>query len=135
MKAIVISLLLLFIYAGIGFAATADMPDCAIEEGPCTKKIGAVKIVFDIKPKPVKAMRELLFTVILKGIVTDRLILDLGMPGMYMGKNEVALKKTGDGIYTGKGVIPRCLSGRRLWRATVDIPEIGRVDFLFNVAD
>ncbi|MBI3592011.1 MAG: hypothetical protein HY099_00740 [Nitrospirae bacterium] len=134
MKAIVISLLLLFIYAGIGSAVTADMPDCAVDERPCTKKIGAVEIVFDIKPKPVKAMRELSFAVTLKGTVTNRLILDLGMPGMYMGKNEVVLEKTADGIYTGKGVIPRCPSGKRLWRAKIINHGKTIAEFLFNVS-
>lgn len=63
----------------------------------------------------------------------EKLIVDLAMPGMYMGENRVLLKRSADGGFTGIGVIPRCPSGKRLWRATIEIPDTGRVDFLFNV--
>lgn len=134
MKAIVISLLLLFIYTGIGSAVTTDMPDCAVDEGPCVKKSGNTEVIFDITPKPVKAMEELMFKVSLKGAAPERLILDLSMPGMHMGKNEVVLKKTADGIYTGKGVIPKCPSGKKLWRAKIINNDKTIAEFLFNVS-
>ncbi|HAK87824.1 MAG TPA: hypothetical protein DHV16_09390 [Nitrospiraceae bacterium] len=113
------------------------MPDCNIDSGPCTKRIGASEIILDITPRPVKVMKELSFTVTLRGKTADRLILDLGMPGMYMGKNKVVLKKTADDTYKGKGVIPKCPSGRKLWRATVYLPDAGnnkKADFIFNVS-
>ncbi|OGW22515.1 MAG: hypothetical protein A2X55_00830 [Nitrospirae bacterium GWB2_47_37] len=118
-------------------AAAQDMPDCNIDSGPCTKRIGASEIILDITPRPVKVMKELSFTVTLRGKTADRLILDLGMPGMYMGKNKVVLKKTADDTYKGKGVIPKCPSGRKLWRATVYLPDAGnnkKADFIFNVS-
>ncbi|MBI5213880.1 MAG: hypothetical protein HY957_11025 [Nitrospirae bacterium] len=123
-------------------AVAPDMPDCNIDAGPCTKKIGAAEIILDITPRPVKVMKELSFTVTLRGKTVDRLSLDLGMPGMYMGKNMVVLEKTAVGTYKGKGVIPKCQSGRKLWRATVNMPNAGhdtaknnvKVDFLFNVS-
>ena len=33
----------------------------------------------------------------------------------------------------GQGVIVRCPSGKRIWRATVTLPSIGNVDFTFDV--
>ncbi len=109
-------------------------PDCDIDKGPCTKRIDNIEIALDINPKPVEAMKELSFTVNLRGSSGhEKLIIDLDMPGMYMGENRVLLKRSADGEFTGIGVIPRCPSGKRLWRATIEIPDIGKVDFLFNV--
>ncbi len=116
-------------------AAADERPNCDMDKGPCSGKTGDGEITLDITPKPVKAMEALIFTVVLKDIGNQKkLLLDLGMPGMYMGRNRIILKKNGAGKYTGKGVIPRCPSGRRLWRATVDIPATGKVDFFFYVS-
>ncbi len=108
--------------------------DCDINKGPCTRDTGTAEIIFDITPKPVKAMQELTFTVKIKGSSgADNLIITLGMPGMYMGGNKVIARKSAKDTYTGKGVIPRCLSGKRLWQATVETPEDEKAGFLFNV--
>jgi hypothetical protein len=55
------------------------------------------------------------------------------MPAMDMGKNRVTLKQTNSGTYEGRGVIVRCRSGRRTWKATVEFPELGTVDYIFDV--
>lgn len=111
-----------------------DIPDCSIDLGPCTSTVGGRQVVFDISPRPVKTMRELTFTIRTIGRKTAlTVLLDLSMPGMYMGRNEVILKKTPDGFYSGRGIIPRCPSGKKLWRAEVTIPGAGRVSYTFNV--
>ena len=109
--------------------------DCDIQHGACTKEIGKMKVVLDIQPKPVKAMEELLFRVTLWGTqpkLAD-LYIDLGMPGMDMGPNRVLLKAVRPGVYEGKGIIVRCPSGRRTWRARVRVPNLGKTDFIFDV--
>jgi hypothetical protein len=104
--------------------------DCAIQIGPCTKKLaGGI-----ITPKPVRAMHDLTFTVALSGLTpTADPFIDLGMPGMVMGPNRVPLRRAGGGTYQGTGVIVRCPSGRRTWKATVTIPGKGAVEFVFDV--
>lgn len=114
----------------------APVQDCAINEGPCSKKNGALTVTLDIAPKPVKAMKSLVFTVTVKGAKEyDSLKLKLQMPGMSMGNNEVKLVKVGAGKYSGVGVVPKCHSGKRLWSATVELPGVTPVEtaFLFNV--
>jgi hypothetical protein len=108
--------------------------DCAIQSGPCTKSFADGTLTLDITPKPVKAMHDLTFTVVLSGLTptTDPFI-DLGMPGMVMGPNRVPLRPAGDGTYQGTGVIVRCPSGRRTWKATVTVPGKGAVEFVFDV--
>ncbi len=123
---------------GIGETAGAERssPDCDVDSGECEKKTIGREVIFSVTPKPVKAMEELTFRLVVRPDPPSSAvpILGLGMPGMYMGKNQVLLKRGPDGTYTGKGVIPRCPSGRRLWRATVEIPDGEKVSFTFNVA-
>lgn len=110
--------------------------DCDINKGPCSKKVGTVQVVLDIDPRPVKAMKELTFTVTLTGAKEyESLRLKLKMPDMYMGNNVVKLVRSGGGRYTGKGVVPKCHSGKRLWSATVELPGTTPPEtaFLFNV--
>ncbi|MBI4595937.1 MAG: hypothetical protein HY730_06110 [Candidatus Tectomicrobia bacterium] len=111
-----------------------ENPDCLPDSGPCLKKLGHIEILFDVNPKPVKAMEELTISVILKGADEyNELTIDFSMPGMYMGKNTVLLRKNSENTYSGKGIIPRCPSGRGLWRATVHIHNKGPADFQFKL--
>jgi hypothetical protein len=115
--------------------------DCQINSGPCVKQIPLdnIQVVFDINPKPVKFMEELAFTITLtqgkKPITDAKIQMELGMPGMFMGKNTPAIKHVKDGIYEGKGVIPRCPSGKKVWRALLTIErdnKIAHVEFTFE---
>ena len=130
-------LVILFAVVRPAFDALAAHPvaDCKIDIEPCVKKTAAIEIAFDITPKPVLYMKELIFTVRLKGqpALRDSIIIDLGMPGMYMGRNTVTLKKTAPDTFSGTGVIPRCPSGRILWKATVVLSDTEKTDFLFDV--
>jgi len=98
-----------------------------------------MEIVFDIAPKPVTAMSELTFLVTLKknGVpLTDAAVsLDLSMPGMFMGKNRPLLSHEGQGRYRGKGVITRCASGRKIWKAALAVERGQTTDaaFVFEV--
>jgi len=61
------------------------------------------------------------------------IIVDLSMPGMIMGINQVALKKESPGIYKGVGIIPICPTGKKLWQASVIIDNQVAGDFFFDV--
>ena len=81
-------------------------------------------------------MQDLAFKVTLDGqLPPDAKLpyIDLGMPGMNMGPNRVKLKFTGKATYEGRGVIVKCPSGRRTWRATITVPGFGHADFIFDV--
>jgi nitrogen fixation protein FixH len=102
-------------------------PYCNIDAGPCSAKTtdNAIQALLDIAPKPVTAMRELVFSLTLRdkrGPVTNAAVtIDLSMPGMYMGNNVVKLTKRDGGVYEGQGIIVRCPSGKKLWQATINI--------------
>jgi len=104
------------------------------KDGGCTLN----GITFKVEPVPVTAMKDSVFrvTVADPSLIpqgTD-LALHLGMPGMDMGINRFRLKHIGSGLYSGKGVIPRCPSGRTLWSATIlDISARELAIFYFDV--
>jgi hypothetical protein len=114
---------------------------CDIQSGSCLKETGdGMTVEFDIQPKPVVALSELTFIVNLTrgGMpVTDAsVVLDLSMPGMFMGKNQPILKHAKNGRYEGKGVITRCPSGKKTWQADVTVGHDGKTaitSFVFEV--
>jgi len=130
-------LLLLLVVLSAWMFPAPEKPDCNIHEGPCTKKAGTATVTLDITPRPVRHMEELLFSLTVKpcSSLPDTLMLDLSMPGMDMGKNQVSLVKTGNCLYRGKGIIVKCKSGRKLWKATLLAAPLNNPAFTFDVRD
>ncbi len=113
-----------------------EMINCDLHQGACTQSLSENKVTLEVTPRPVKALQDLSFKVTFSGDLlpsTKVPFIDLGMPGMNMGPNRVQLKSTGNATYEGRGVIIRCPSGRRTWQATVIIPDVGRISFIFDV--
>ncbi len=115
--------------------------ECDLQRGPCVQETGDGMIVeFDIEPKPLTAMSDLVFIVKLKKdslpIKDASVLMELTMPGMFMGKNRPALKQVSDGRFEGKGVITSCPSGKKTWQAEVVVThgeKTSVIDYLFNV--
>ena len=108
--------------------------NCDAHKGACSQSFGDITVSLEITPRPVKAMQDLVFKVSIEGASpANHPHIDLGMPAMKMGPNQVALKPTGPGTYEGTGVIVRCPSGKRTWFANVILPESGEVKFIFDV--
>lgn len=108
---------------------------CKFEERPCIKRLNSHEFILEVRPAPPQAFKELEFILSVKGrkVNSEELLLDLTMPGMFMGKNQVRLKRQGNNIYTGRGVIPRCPSGKTLWQAEVILSDGDTVEFRFHV--
>jgi len=124
---------LMGILVPVTYAAESKV-NCRVNDGPCSQSLPKLEIKLDISPKPVKAMQDLVFKVVLAGEGPDGApYIDLEMPGMEMGPNRVNLKQTSRNVYEGKGVIVRCPTGHRTWHATVTIPGKGKADFIFDV--
>lgn len=109
---------------------------CDIHQTPCTKNLAAGAVTLEINPRPIKAMTDLTFTATFTGVnVATPPYIDLGMPGMNMGPNQVKLKSTAENRYEGTGIIVRCPSGRRTWKAALTVPDAGTAEFIFDVID
>jgi hypothetical protein len=108
--------------------------NCNIHYSPCTQTISGTKISLEIFPRPVKSMEDLTFQVKIPGYSGSVLpVLDLDMPGMEMGINQVHFKVLRQGVFSGKGIIVRCPTGKKLWRASITVPKMGTANFVFNV--
>lgn len=111
--------------------------DCEIDAGPCVGTDGDLRVSLSAAPRPVRTMAEVTFQVEaeLRGrpISDEAVAVDLSMPGMVMGSNRIILGRVGDGLYEGSGVIVRCPSGGRDWRATVFSPSMRHMEFDFEV--
>jgi hypothetical protein len=108
--------------------------NCDAHQGECLQSSADLTVSLEITPRPVKAMQDLVFKVSIEGASPAAPPhIDLGMPAMKMGPNQVALKPMGPGTYEGSGVIVRCPSGKRTWFANVIVPGSGEVKFIFDV--
>ena len=126
----------ILVFAGWSAPATAadSVINCDAHKGVCSQSSGDLTVSLEISPRPVKAMQDLVFKVSIEGASPTRPPhIDLGMPAIKMGPNQVALKSTGPGTYEGRGVIVRCKSGKRTWFANVIVPDAGEVKFIFDV--
>jgi len=132
---ILLGILVLSSVVARGPAMAADtMINCDAHKGVCSQSSGALTVSLEITPRPVKAMQDLVFKVSITGASpAEPPHIDLGMPAMKMGPNQVALKPTGPGTYEGTGVVVRCPSGKRTWFANVIVPGSGEVKFIFDV--
>ena len=112
----------------------AEPLKCDVHNGACTATLPDSKVTLDITPKPVKAMKGLTFRLEVSGKQPEAMpAIDLGMPGMRMGPNRVIMEMEKQGAYKGRGVIVRCPSGKRTWKADVTLPGLEKVTFVFDV--
>lgn len=120
-----------------GNTICANPVDNSIHEKACSVTAGQRTVTLNIDPKPVKHMKELTFSVTITPCdkLPETLLLDLSMPGMQMGKNQVTLVRKSGCMYQGKGIIVRCMSGRTLWQATILSDELNNPAFTFNVRE
>lgn len=97
------------------------------------------KIIFegqiDLSPKPVRVMKEIQFTLKLNSFdfKPDEILLDLTMPEMYMGENQVTLIPIKENEYVGKGVFPECSSGFKRWNIEIIFSKKYSTNIQFDI--
>jgi hypothetical protein len=107
---------------------------CNFHQSACTVSLSDTTVTLNIRPKPVRAMRALTFTLEISGrSLTSQPYIDLDMPAMAMGPNRVPMKPVGEGVYEGVGFIVKCPSGLKVWCAKVTLPGVGIAEFVFHV--
>lgn len=130
----------MFALTGAACGAGEDSGDspvraqCNVQAGPCSTRLGDRVVTMDITPKPVRVMEDLEFVVTVSGrSPKSPPHIDLNMVAMDMGPNRVDTELQPDGSYRGKGVIVKCPSGKKRWKALVTVPGAGKVLFYFDV--
>lgn len=114
-------------------AGTSGRTGCDIQKTPCVKIANSgMEVELEVTPRPLKTMRELEFIVTLrsqgKPVSGASILLDLSMPGMFMGNNQPKLAEDQRGRYRGRGVIPRCATGLKTWEALIAVSRGGKVE-------
>ena len=127
---------------------------CDLGAGPCAAPLaGGGQVTLELEPRPLRTMKDLAVRARLSSATSPlspaggegagardplKVSVSFTMPGMEMGRNEVALAPGPDG-FAGMAVLVRCPSGRKQWTADVAVsrsgaaPEIAR--FPFTVAE
>jgi len=92
------------------------------------------QVALQIGPEPLKTMKVLSFKVNLSGYdEPPKILIDLSMPGMFMGINRFYLKRKAPGLYQGQRIIPTCPTGKTQWLAKVIIDHSIAKEVLFHV--
>lgn len=99
---------------------TAPCPD--LVQG-CQVPFGErkVEVRFLSAPTPLKR-----FELVVKAPDVGQVAADFAMQGMDMGPNRYVLRRTADGVWNGKIVLPVCVSGTSNWTMTLDLDGIKR---------
>lgn len=97
------------------------------------------KIIFegtlDLSPRPVRVMKEIQFTLQLNSFdfQPEEILLDLTMPEMYMGENQVKLIPVKENQYVGKGIFPECSSGFKRWNIEIIFSKKYSTNIQFDI--
>ncbi|MFZ4539441.1 hypothetical protein [Propionivibrio sp.] len=109
---------------------------CDLHKQACLAEIpGGGRIELSITPHPIPVVQPLQVSVTISGVVANKVEIDFAGVTMNMGYNRRALSADGNGRYASEAMLPVCITGRMLWRATL-VLETGRqriaVPFLFE---
>jgi hypothetical protein len=93
---------------------------CDLHEAPCHADLpGGGRIELAITPRPIPVMQPLQVSAALSGVAASKLEIDFSGVSMNMGINRKTLTAGGGGRYSGDAMLPVCVSGRMVWRATL----------------
>jgi len=114
-------------------AATATIPVCDLQVGPCTASLPDGRSAsLALLPLPVVALKPITVHLKLSGIQAQRVVVDFTGVNMDMGFNRFPLKRAGVG-YAGKAILPVCTRSRMEWKAEVLVQtEHGLLAFPFR---
>lgn len=97
-----------------------DCPDLVLG---CQVPFGEMRaeVRFLSVPTPLKR-----FDLVVKAPDARQISADFAMQGMDMGPNHYALKRTEDGVWLGKIILPVCVSGVSNWAMTLELDGVKR---------
>ncbi len=107
------------LYPEVAIIAPHD-PQCDLRAGPCTMDFPRVgRVTFGIRPETLPLIQPLKLEVRLEGIEARGVEVDFTGLGMHMGFNRPSLRQTGEGRFSGEGVLPVCVRKAMEWEARV----------------
>ncbi|PVV21775.1 MAG: hypothetical protein B6D78_06785 [gamma proteobacterium symbiont of Ctena orbiculata] len=102
-------------------AHTASVdPACDLRANGCTTQLnGGGSVTFSIQPRDIPVVKPLALRVDLAGIEAKSIAVDFSGVDMNMGFNRTQLSAQGDGVFSGKGMLPVCVWDAMEWEARV----------------
>lgn len=92
---------------------------CNLNRQACTATLpDGSQLEFSIEPRPIPPLRPLQLRATIRGGKARGIEVDFAGTDMKMGFNRPALTG-GDGVFTGQGTLPVCITGTMEWDATV----------------
>lgn len=107
------------LFPDIAYSVPFD-PACDLRAGPCTSAIdGDTRVSFAIEPKAIPLVKPLQLEVRLQGLDASQVEVDFSGVDMNMGFNRLRLEQTGEGAFSGEGMLPICVREAMQWEAKV----------------
>ena len=97
---------------------------CDLNHTPCSLPLLQGKITLNLTPRPIPALQAIDASVHISGLSAERVSLEIKGADMDMGPNQSELHTKGDGLFSGKIIIPACSSGHMAWRAKVEVEVV-----------
>jgi len=101
-------------------------PGCDLHRAACRAQLPeGRRLELSIEPRPIPVTTPFELNVRFEGGAVDRVAIDFAGVDMNMGYNRTALHDDGAGRFSGRAILPVCITGRMNWQATLLI-ETGR---------
>ncbi len=107
------------LFPDIAYDTPAD-PACDLRAGPCLTTMDKDSSVsFAIEPREIPMVKPLRLEVRLQGLDAGQVEVDFSGVDMNMGFNRFRLEQTGEGVFSGEGMLPVCVWDAMEWEAKV----------------
>lgn len=95
---------------------------CDLQKNACRLELpNGASVSLDIHPKPIPLVQNFTVNVMLQTIEADSVSIDFKGTTMNMGPNNITLKKSNLGLFSGTGMLPVCIRNSMEWQADVYI--------------
>ena len=131
-RIIVITLLILFIGGLVSLISVLKKTEsssvfhldheCVLGEDTCVAISGEQKVTLSADEKP-ESLKVITFTTTLTNIHADHIVLDLQGKKMFMGINQIDMKKVNDNTWSGSIEMSVCTTGSMTWLASLLIHD------------
>jgi len=93
---------------------------CDLQKTACTLSLpGDAMVTLDIQPRPIPLVQNFTIQVNTQAVKAELVSVDFKGMTMNMGPNNVTLKASSDGVFSGTGMLPVCIRNSMEWQADV----------------
>lgn len=94
---------------------------CDLRAGPCTQRVGAGQLEFEIAPVDIPLMTTLTLRVRTDSLDVSGVSVEIRGLNMDMGLNRTVLQRDQGDVWVGETILPVCSQRRMEWEAAVQL--------------